>query len=266
MNTRSYGSVAAVRSAALIACPLLLLAAPGVAQSERAPSFEWKRCEEDVLGLRVDPGPVQDAVGSGHRVALEDGRAMVAIMIQDCPEYWIDGRDLGPNRMVHVLARLQSPEDVRPVVGAPRTEPTMSWFGLFTGSTNPRDREARMASGTAPQPIRDVSLGASGFPRAGQAILGPDARFSWRVPSAEPISRLSGFNHDIYVRDGAGGVVLKRVQAIGRTLAAPSQGTLEVEGEAGLGGVIGAGRYPTLVYTFSPIWARAALGETTANR
>lgn len=258
-----------MRSAKLISSGLLwilFLAASVAAQPERAPSFEWKQCDEDVLGLRVEPGPVQEAVGSEHTVALENGQAMVAIMIQDCSQYWIDGTDLGTNQMIHVLARIEGSEDVRPVVGAPHTEPTMSWFGLFTGSTNPRDREARAASGTAPEPIESVLLEPAEFPRGGEVIVRSDARFSWRVPSAQPSPALTGFNHDVYVRDGSGGVVLKRVQAIGSSVAAPSPGMLEVEGEENLAGVIAPGRYPTLVYTFFPVWARATLGETPPRR
>lgn len=258
-----------MRSSGFIAGGLLgfqFLASPVAAQSERSPSFEWKQCDEDVLGMRVDPGPVQEAVGSEHTIALEDGKAMVAIMIQDCSQYWIDGTDLGPNQMIHVLARIEGPDDVRPVVGAHSTEPTMSWFGLFTGSTNPSDREARMASGTAPERIEAVSLDSHGLPRGGHVTVGPDASFSWSIPSAPQSARLMGVNHDIYVKDDDGRIILKRVQAIGNLVAVPSPGTLEVEGAVGLGGVIGPGRHPVMVYMLFPIWARAILGEVPAGR
>lgn len=244
---------------------LLYLTSPVVAQSERSPSFEWKQCDEDVLGLRIDAAPVQEAVGSDHTLALENGKAVVAIMIQDCPQYWIDGTDLGPNQMVHVLARIEGPDDVRPVVGAHDTEPTMSWFGLFTGSTNPSDREARMASGTAPERIEFASLDSPGFPRGGRVIVGPDSSISWSIQSAPQAARLMGVNHDIYVKDGDGRTVLKRVQAIGNLVAVPSPGTLNVEGQAGLGGVIGPGRHPTMVYMLFPVWARAILGEVATE-
>jgi len=232
------------------------------AQSERHPSFEWKQCDEDVLGLRVDPSRVRDAVGSEHTLMLEDGQAMIAIFIQDCSQYWIDGTNLGPNQMIHVLARIEGPEDLRPVVGAPHSQPTMYWFGLFTGSTNARDREARMASRTAPEPIVAVSLGAPEYPRGGSATIASDESFSWSIESAEPSVRLLGVDHDVYVRDSDGSLVLKRIQAIGRMVAVPSPGVLNIQGETGLAGVIGAGQYPTLVYTFFPVWARATLGET----
>lgn len=166
-----------MRSSEFIAVGLLgflYLATPVAAQSERSLSFEWKQCDEFVLGLRVDPGPVKEAVGSEHTIALEDGKAMVAIMIQDCSQYWIDGTDLGPNKMIHVLARVKGPQDLRPVVSAHYTEPTMSWFGLFTGSTNSGDRKARIARGMAPEQIGAVSLDSHGFPRGGRVTVGPD--------------------------------------------------------------------------------------------
>ena len=244
---------------------ILFLAGQVNAQSGLSPGYEWKQCDEDVLGLRVNPARVENAVGPDMVLKLENGKAMVAILVQDCSLYWIDGKNLGPNKMIHVLVRIEGAEDVRPVVGAPHTQPTLSWFGAFTGSTNPRDREARKASGTAPEVIESVSLGAPGYPRGGSVTVGPGERFSWRIESAEPSAGLIGVNHDVYVRDSSGGLILKRVQAIARPVAVPSPGVLDIDSDAELAELIGAGRHPTRVYTFFPIWARATLGETTAG-
>lgn len=244
----------------------LILGPPdAIAQSEQSISFEFKQCNEDVLALRVDPEPVEQAVGPEFPLFLVEGRAAIAIMVQDCSQYWIDGEDLGPNQHVHILVRIEGPADVRPVVGAQRTDPTMTWFSLFAGSTNPRGRAARMASGTAPEPIDAVSIDPLGWPRGGRVTLGPDLGFAWSVPTAEPSSLLMGVNHDIYVRDAAGNSLLKRIQAIGKLVAEPSTGTLEVVGTHELGNLIGPGRYPVLVYTLFPIWARGNLGETAAR-
>lgn len=238
---------------------LMLVPSRAGAQAEHRVSFEIKQCNEDVIGLRVDPDPIQDMVGPEFSLSLDEGMARVAIMVQDCSQYWIDGEDLGPNQHVHILARIEGPADVRPVVGAEQTEPTMTWFSLFAGSTNPRGRAARMASRTAPEPIESVSLDPPGAPRGGEVTLGPDLHFSWTVPEAAPSTRLMGVNHDIYLRHD-GDIVYKRIQAVANLVAAPSPGALELAGTSELAEVIGAGRHPALVYTLFPVWARGDLG------
>lgn len=244
---------------------LIVGSADAIAQTERSVSYEFKQCDEDVILLRVDPQRAERAVGPEFTLHLVEGKAVVAIMVQDCSQYWIDGRDLGANQHVHILVRIEGPADVRSVVGAQRTDTTMTWLNLFAGSTNPRGRAARMASGTAPEPIESAALDPLGWPRGGRVELGPDQRFAWNVPTANPSLLLLGVNHDIYVRGPAGDTLMKRIQAIARLVAEPSMGTLEVQGAAELGDLIGAGRYSALVYTLFPIWARGNLGESVTR-
>jgi hypothetical protein len=231
------------------------------AQQETAKNFEFKQCNEDVLVMRVDPEPLQELVRSDFTLLLDDGKARVAIIVQDCSQYWIDGENLGPNQHNHVWVRVEGPEDVRSVVGAQETWPTLTWFNVFTGSTNPRDREARKASGSLPEPIEGLSLDPPEWPRGGRVTLGPAMSYTWRVPSAERMRRLIGVNHDIYERTDDGRLRLKRVQALVNATAVPSEGTLKVLGGVDPRKLIGAGTYPVRVYTFSPIWARATLGD-----
>lgn len=231
------------------------------AQQERAKNFVFKECDQDVIGMRVDPEPLQELVSPDLALLLDEGKARVAIVVQDCSQFWIDGENVGPNQHNHVWVRVEGPDDVRSVVGAQETWPTMTWFSLFIGSTNPRDREVRRASGSLAEPIEGLSLDPPEWPRGGRVILGPDMSYSWRVPSAERFHRLIGVNHDIYERADDGRLFLKRIQALVNATAAPSEGTLEVVGGVDPGKLIGAGSYPVLVYTFFPVWARSTVGE-----
>lgn len=62
------------------------------------------------------------------------------------------------------------------------------------------------------------------------------------------------------MRDSSGTMTFKKIQALFRIVAGPSEGTLEVEGGTDPQKLIGPGTYPIRVYTFLPIWARATLG------
>ena len=247
-----------------------LVSAQSAARSEDRRNFLFKQCNEDVLALRVDPAPIQEFVGPEFTLALEDGKAKVAIIVQDCSQYWIDGENLGATRHAHVWVEIEGPRDVRPVVGAQLTLPTMTWFSLSAGSTNPRDHEARKKSGTSPDPIEEVVLDLSESQRGGRVVFDDGLSYSWEASSeksdaglAAAISsaRLVGVNHIIYVRDSSGKLVVKRVQALVNLAAGPNKGMLHVTGGTYPSRLIGSGEYPVLVYTFLPVWAQATLGE-----
>ena len=230
------------------------------AQSESATNYLWKQCNEDVLELHLDPEPFDEVLGSQFSMALEEGKARVLIIVQDCSQYWIDGEDLGPTQHAHVWVSIDGPQDVVTVVGAQHTLPTATWFSLSAGSNNPRDREARMASGTGPAPIDEVSLDRAASQRGGEVALSEDRGYSWETsPVARPAG-VVGVNHVVYVRDPLSRTVVKRIQALG-PVAGPSEGTLEVVGGIDPSRLIGTGTYPVSVYSFFPIWARATLGE-----
>jgi hypothetical protein len=146
-------------------------------------------------------------------------------------------------------------------VGAERTLPTMTWFNLFAGSSNARSRETWTASGTSSVPIDSVFLDPPGPERGGRVLLGPDQSYSWQVKSEAPFALLVGVNHDVYVRDSAGRIVLNRIQALLSVSAMNSRGTMEVIGGMGPGKCIGPGTHEVVVHSFFPLWARASLGE-----
>lgn len=251
----------------IVATALITARAP--AQSEDARNFLFKQCNEQLVALRVDPAPIQEFVGPEFTLALEDGKATVAIVVQDCSQYWIDGKNLGTTQHAHVWVQVEGPRDVRPVVGARLTLPTMTWFSLSAGSTNPRDREARKKSGTAPDLIEEVALDFSESQRGGSVTFAEGLSYSWKASSekadaglaAEVSSaRLVGVNHIVYVRDDSGKLVIKRVQALCNVVA-PHKGTLDVAGGTDPSRLVGTGTYPVTVRAILPIWARATLGE-----
>jgi hypothetical protein len=239
----------------------VLLGTQARAQSERALKFLAKQCNEDAIEMRLDPRPFQGVVGSEFSLALEEGKARVVIIVQDCPQYWIDGEDLGPAQDAHVWVSIHGLEDLRPVVGAQRTRPTRTWFTLVDGSSNPRVREARGAAGTAQTPVGSLVLDPPGPERGGRVSLGRNLRYSWHVSSpATPSARLLGVNHDVYARDSAGNVVLNQVQVLMHVSAGPSPGTLTVVSDTDAPPWISPGTYPVSVSTFFPMWSRATLG------
>jgi hypothetical protein len=241
----------------------LLLNTQAGAQSDRSLQFLSKQCSEDAVRVHLDPGPFQDLVGPGFSLVLEDGKALVLILGQVCSEYWLDGEPRGPTQEIHVWVSVEGLDDVRDVVGAQVTRPTMTWFSVFDGNANRRARDARLASSSAQVPIESVMLDPPRASRGGRASIAGDLRYSWRVSSASmPPARLVGVNHDVYARNRHGNIVLNRIQALVNTFAAASPGTLEVTGSTDALPLIRAGSYPISVNTFFPVWVRGTLGDS----
>ena len=248
---------------ALIA--MVLLAQRVAAQSQQPLMFSSRQCDENAMHLLLDPRPIQDFVGPGFSLLLEEGKAQVVIIVHDCSQYWIDGRDVGPAQDIRIWVAVRGLDDVRPVVGAEQTPPTQTWFTVLEGSSNPRVREAKVATGVAESVVDSVFLAAPGSQRGGRAYLSGNLAFLWRVPSpATPSVRLLGLNFDVYRRDSTGRVVLNRIQALMHVTADQSPGTLEVVGPAGIVPLISPGSYPVSARMFFPMWSRATLGLSPA--
>lgn len=247
--------------AALAATMLLTGTLTAQANGSNAKSFLWKQCNEDAIKLYVDPAPFQELVPPGRTLLLFEGRAWVLVIAQDCPQYRLDGEDIGATHDVHMWVAIEGPQDVRPVVGAEQTLPTLTWFAVFTGSNNARGREIWTASGTPAVPIDGVYLDPPGPERGGRVVLGSEQSFSWQAKSEPPFARFLGVNHDVYEQDPSGNVVMNRIQVLVHMDAFDSPGILEVVGGMGPVDWIAPGTYEVEVHSFFPVWARASLGE-----
>jgi hypothetical protein len=246
---------------------MIVLAAPVAAQSgeSNAKGWLWRQCNEDVLSLDLDPVPLQEFVGPEFTVLVTDGKARVIIVVQDCSASWFNGVDLGPTQEVHEWVAVEARRDMRPVPGAQRTLPTLTWFALFTGSNNGRSRGLLTASGTPTLPIESIALQPFAPEQRGRLSAGPDWSYSWEARSAPPHARLVAVNHDVYARDSAGRIVFNRIQALLNVFAWESPGTLTVVGATNPTMLIGPGTYAVTVHAFRPLWARASLGEPLPN-
>ncbi len=237
-----------------------LFAAPLKAQARDSLHFLSKECNEDAIRLHVAPEPFQRIVGAEFSVALAEGKAQLLLLMQDCSQYWLDGKALGPTSEIHVWVAVAGLDDNRPVVGAQQTRPTMTWFSVFDGNSRRRVRGARLVAGSVLTPIDGVFLDPPRAERGGRASLARNLTYTWHVVSAPPPASLVGVNHDVYIRDSDGEVVLNRIQALVHVTGAASQGTLTVTGNTGLFPLLGAGTYPVSANTFFPVWVRGTLG------
>jgi hypothetical protein len=231
------------------------------AQSQRLLMYSSRQCDENAVELHVDPRPFQAVVGPEFSLALEEGRARVVIIAHDCSQYWIDGQDLGPAQDVRIWVAVRGLEDVRPVVGAERTLPTRTYVTLLEASSNPRVRQAKIASGASEASVDSVVLIPPGKPGEGRVYLNGNLAMRWQASSlAAPSARLVGLNLDVYRRDSRGTVFLNRIQVLVHVSADPSPGTLDVTGRAEGVPVISPGTHPASVRIFFPMWSRATQG------
>lgn len=241
----------------------LLVPAVVAAQSsdDGAKSVLWKQCDEDVLLVRVDPEPVARRLPENHSLALGEGKASLLIAVQDCPTYWIDGEDIGQTYEVHHWAAIDGKRDIRHVAGAERTLPTMTWFALFTGSSNPKSRASWTEAGTQSLAIKGLSMTAPDPEGGGQVALSEALGYSWKTQRGPPEFITVGVNHDVYTTNLNGDSVYNRIQCTAVIRAWSSKGSMQVTGNTEPSIAVRSGTYPVAVHTLSPLWCRGSLAD-----
>jgi len=211
--------------------------------------------------MAVDHEPYQEFVGDAFDIAVAEGQALLLIVLQDSRVNFLDGKDVGPSKDVHVWVSVVGPRSGTqiPVVGAQRTLETMSWFSLFGGSSHPRVRTAFATAGLRYEPVEDFSLIHSGPEIQGNVVFSPGRSLSWKAKAEAPSIELIGVNHDFYTRGQDGKLIVSHVQALLKASALGSRGMLDVQGDIAPGGLIPAGTNPVMVNSYNPIWVRASL-------
>jgi hypothetical protein len=232
-----------------------------------AKCFFWRQCTENVIMLYLDPGPFEKLVGKDFTVKLNNGRAWVMIVIQDCRNNFFDGEDVGPAQEVHVWLSIEGARDneILPVFGAEKTMNTMSWFYLFNGSTNPKARKYYGDSGILSEPVGKLSLGFTPSMLHGQMAITPAMGFAWKAVPKKPFADKIGVNFEIFRRDSLGNIVRSQVQALLLVKSWFAPGTLEVKGGIGPDKLVGPGTYPVFINAYDPILVRALLGVAAAK-
>lgn len=227
-----------------------------------AKTFFWRQCTENVIMLYVEPKPFEELVGKDFSVKLNDGKAWVMIVLQNCQNNFFDGEDIGPAQEIHIWVSIEGPHDneTLPVFGAEKTLNTMSWFYLYNGSTNPKARNYYEQSGILSDSIESLSLSLTTTLLTGRLVINPGMSISWKAVPKEPSAKKIGVNFDIYRRDSLGNVVLSKVQALLMVRSWFAPGTLEVTGGTDPIKFIGPGTYPVLINSYNPILVRALLG------
>ena len=238
----------------------------GVSAQDRAadpPHHFWRQSVEQVIVMDADPAPLQAFVGEDFKVSVKDGKAWLLIVLQDSPTNYFDGEEIGPSQDVHIWVRIEGPREgtTTPVIGAPTTFPTMSWFKLFGGTSHPEIPTKFAASGLSYESIENLSLVHSGSDLRGEVVVDQVRSFSWSAEAKAPPAELEliGVNHDFFTRNQAGDPVFSQVQVLVKVLAWTSEGTLDVRGDVIPGGLLPEGTHPVTVNNYDPIWIRVSI-------
>jgi hypothetical protein len=221
----------------------------------------WRQSVEHVIVLDAAPEPFQAFVGEDFKVVVKEEKTWLLIVLQDSQTNYLDGEDVGPSQDVHIWVKIEGPREGTeiPVIGAPTTFETMSWFKLFGGSSHPQVRSMFATSGLLYEPIEKLSLVHSDREIGGELVVDQDKSFSWRAKPKAPSAELLGVNHDFYTRNQDGRLVCTQVQALVKVRAWASEGALEIRGGIVPGNLLPAGTYPVTVNSYDPIWIRASI-------
>lgn len=93
-------------------------------------------CVETVCFIPVDSITAQDLIPKEHKLYIEDGKAQIIFIVQNCSSAIWDENDISPLKKAHIWIRLYGQDTIAPVTGADRTLPTFFWWDYKDITTN----------------------------------------------------------------------------------------------------------------------------------
>lgn len=226
-----------------------------------ATGFVWRQCNEQVIMMRLAREHVRPLVDKRFKLNLnDDGTVGIIIVVQDCDPYYFNGKNVGPAHEIHVWAGIEGPRDNTkiPVVGAKDTLVTLSWYFLFSGSSNELARKLYNDNGVPSKPVEQLDI-LWNPEISGNMAVDSKTSLMWNASPNTPWAPSLGVNHDIFSTDNEGTIYYTQVQALLVVHSWGAPGKLEVKGNLGGNNVIPAGNYNIGVNTFDPIWVRISL-------
>jgi len=93
-------------------------------------------CVETACFIPVDSITARGLVPNEHRIYIEDGKAQIMFLSQNCETANWDGKEISPLRKAHVWIRLNGADTITPVPGVDKTWPTFYWWDYKGKTTN----------------------------------------------------------------------------------------------------------------------------------
>ncbi|MCB0665925.1 MAG: hypothetical protein KDC80_08900 [Saprospiraceae bacterium] len=229
--------------------------------------FLWRQSTESVILLQADSAATQDLIGNDFAIDINNGKSVIAIIVQESPVNYFNAKEIGSSKEIHVWVAIQGQRDgeMTPVVGAQHTLETMSWFNVLGATTSSNIIEAFGKAGLSYDRMESLDLNIQENLVNGRIVLNQNTTLAWKSGVKPWSVNLLGVNHDIYNRLPNGDIFCNQVQALVGIKSWRAPGQLEISGDLGLNNILADGKIPALVNAYDPIWIRVNLNVDLAE-
>ncbi len=245
----------------LVISLLLNLQFANAQENKYSKGFLFRHSIESIIMFQADSTASQRLVGDDFAIDIINDKSVIAILIQDNSVNYLNAKDIGSSKEMHVWVAIQGPRDgeITPVIGAELTLETMSWFNVLGATNSNRIIEAFSNTGLSYHDMDSLDLNILDTGVNGIIVLNEMTTLTWQSGFKPWSVKLLGVNHDVYNKFPNGDIFCNQVQAVVGVKSWRAPGQLEITGDLGLGDVLQSGSSPVLVNAYDPIWIRVNL-------
>jgi hypothetical protein len=190
-------------------------------------------CIETAFFIPVDTGIAKSLIPIEHNLFIEQGKAQILFIAQNCHTATWDENDISPMEKAHIWIRLNGQDTVSPVAGVDHTAPTYYWWDYSGFTTNNAFKEYANATGWKMEPVDSIEFNLKEYGKiVGQINGQSQVIFEWfTIPTngSEP----AGINHKVFGRNSDGKFIAD-ISGIIRPVSSGGETRLEINEDSPL--------------------------------
>ncbi len=161
-------------------------------------------CVETACFIPVDSITARGLVPNEHSIYIEDGKAQIMFLAQDCKTAIWDGKNISPLKKAHVWIRLIGADTITAVPGVDKTWPTFYWWDYKGKTTNKYLKEYTESTAWNVSSVDSIEISLSKYGRIVENTNGKShILLEWFTNPAESAVPL-GINHRVFGRNENG--------------------------------------------------------------
>lgn len=161
-------------------------------------------CVETVCFIPVDSNTVQDLIPNEYKLYIEDGKAQIIFIVQNCSSAIWDENDISPLKKAHIWIRLSGKDTIAPVTGVDRTLPTFFWWDYKDKTTNKTLKEYTDPTAWEVTSVDSIEFTLTKYGKIVENLNGNDRTLMEWVTIPSDSSAPLGINHRVFGRNKNG--------------------------------------------------------------
>ncbi len=188
-------------------------------------------CKEIACFIPVDSSIARSLVPIEHRLYIEESKAQILFLAQNCHTAIWDKNDISPLNKAHIWIRLYGQDTITPVPGVDATMPTFFWWDYKGKTTNKSLEDYTEAIAWEISLIDSLEYNPTEYGKLVENINGKSQIILEWFTSPADIGEPLGINHILYGRN-ENGYLTANISGIIRPVSSGGQTRIEINPES----------------------------------